>query len=222
MNDLFKDIVDTSIGIVTDFSNIPIVGSIPNFINLIEKYRVNTLENKIAAVFSSMENISLKERVDITSKVRDKIENNQALADQIFIWIDKMDELKKSVWYSSILYSFCMGYLDEELLYKLISILNKLTSYELEYIKTIDIDVKLSLNKRISYMLDAHVFHRCEEMPEHVVYELTDIGKALKINSLNYGETHGGKAISSFEDIKAQNTQELTLASDDEINELFK
>lgn len=149
---------------------------------------------KLEIIFRDLDNkqLPLEERVKVAQKIREFVDKDEDYQFRVLSIIDRIDDDRKIKYYTSLLVCGIIFELKEELLFKLINIIEKCTSFDLDYIKDYDYKKENLLNTRISYLFNDGLFEFCDETENEVRYRLSGLAVALKQNSLNYEEELNG------------------------------
>lgn len=124
--------------------------------------------------------------------------------------INAIDDDKKIDYFSSLTRCFLMTSLDENLFFKLSKFIVICTSDELQFIEDISYTYKHKNTAIISSLYQYGLFIQGNHYDQgDVMYELSDFGRALKQNSLNFDDgLKGDNRITSFEMISPLNFME--------------
>ena len=100
--------------------------------------------------------------------------------------VDKIDEDEKIDYFSILTRAFLLTELQKDMYFKLAKIITMCTSFELEYLKKLPLHFKSENNTWISSLQLYGLFTHKEN--DSKIYILSDFGKALKQNSLNFND----------------------------------
>lgn len=105
--------------------------------------------------------------------------------------INELNDDKKIDYFAMLTRSFLLGQLEHALFYKLANFIKICTPYELEYIQSIPCDFISDNNIMISSLYQYGLFE--QEENSGIKYVLSDFGKALKQNALNFNDGLNGQ-----------------------------
>lgn len=126
---------------------------------------------------------SFDEQVEMSNKFSgDNVDYSVFVKRQMQL-IDKIDEDAKVDCFANLTRCFLLTEMNVALYYKLANFLNLCTSEELNYIKDFGKDEKSNLNVMIASLYQYGLFEQ-----DGAYYVLSDFGKALKADSLNFDE----------------------------------
>ncbi len=108
--------------------------------------------------------------------------------------INSIDEDEKIDFFSQLTRCFLLCEIDRVLYFKLVYLLKNCTVDELEYLKKREMSEKSENNMWVSVLSLQGIFVQQQDDNGNVVYVLSDIGKYLKMCSLNFDD--GSKSIS--------------------------
>ena len=115
--------------------------------------------------------------------------------------IDEIDDDAKVDFFAALTRCFLLTSLDEALFFKLCKFILMCTPHELQFLSGIPTTYRSSNNSMISALYQYGLFTQ-EESFDGVTYVLSDFGKALKQNSLNFDEgLRGENRIVTYERI---------------------
>lgn len=126
------------------------------------------------------------DKIKLATEWDKKICNDTSRQLQFISWIEGIHDLRKIEYYSNLFCCYLVCDLDEALLFKLISILEDCTSFDLDYIKNLSYKKEKLLDTPISYLINDGLFEICDNTESEVRYKLSGLAIALKQNSLNY------------------------------------
>lgn len=126
---------------------------------------------------------SYGEQVEMSNKFSGDNADYNAFVKRQMQLIDKIDDDAKVDYFSNLTRCFLLTEMNVVLYYKLANFLNLCTSEELNYIKDFRSDKKSSLNVMIASLYQYGLFEQ-----DGTDYVLSDFGKALKADSLNFDE----------------------------------
>ena len=172
---------------------------------------------KLYAVLSGM-NANWKERIKLSEKLAKIIGADKKKQQQFMAWIDGIQDLGKIKYYANAFRCWLVCEIELELLYKIISLLNRLTSYELDYIASFGLDEMKPVDVRMSYLVGEDVFKQVDNSD---CYQLTGLGRMLKQNCLNYDEgLNGNERVLSVDNLQKAELVGKTTKKD--IDKLFE
>ena len=169
-----------------------------NFIKKCLEIPQKMFYGKLYTILNEM-NVGWKEKIKLSEKLIKKIGSNKKASQQFLSWIDAITDLRKIKYYANAFRCWLVCEIESELLFKIISLLDRLTSYDLDYIASFGIDDIKTPDIRMSYLVGEHIFSQCED---NECYHLTSLGKMLKDNCLNYDDgLNGRKRVLSMNDL---------------------
>ena len=179
--------------IMKTFGDIPPVKFVSTIETLFNSITDAILIDKFTCILNCMyENCTYEDRVKLSKTIANIMENDEDRAKQILNWINNISELKKLNYYANLFRCAILNEMSEEVLSKLISILESYTYYELTYLKeNFGYNDYKRLNVYFSYLYMSGLFVR-EREDDFVIYKLSGFGKILKRCSLNYEEKTTG------------------------------
>lgn len=133
--------------------------------------------------------------------------------------INKLDDDSKVDYFAMLTRCLLLQEIDISLYFKLASILNQCTCYELEYIKSTDENKKMKNDAIVSALYQYGLVEGCLE-DEGFYYVFSGYAKALKRNCLNYEDDTCCEVLKTYEDIKPLGIPEPI--PDEDIESLFK
>ena len=135
--------------------------------------------------------------------------------------INEIDDDKKIDYFAALTRCFLMTSLNEDLFFKLSKFIIICTPDELEFLKDIPLTYDSKNTAIISSLYQYGLFVQGNYKNGDVVYVLSDFGKALKQNSLNFDDgLDGNNRITSYEEIEPLNLPEPM--SESEIDKMFE
>lgn len=126
---------------------------------------------------------SYDEQVEMSNKFSGDNADYGAFVKKQMQLIDKVDDDTKVDYFANLTRCFLLNEMNVALYYKLANFLNLCTSEELNYIRDFRSDKKSSLNVMIASLYQYGLFEQ-----DGTDYVLSDFGKALKADSLNFDE----------------------------------
>ena len=128
--------------------------------------------------------------------------------------INEIDDDKKVDYFASLTRCFLLTDLKENLFFKLSKYIINCTPEELQFLFEIPFDYQSKNTIFVSSLYQYGLFVQ-KEMPDGVIYILSDFGKALKQNSLNFNSELGDRdRIVSYEEMTPLNIAEPATAED--------
>lgn len=126
---------------------------------------------------------SYSEQVEMSNKFSGDNADYNAFVKRQMQLIDKIDDDAKVDYFANLTRCFLLTEMNVALYYKLANFLNLCTSEELTYIKDFGNDKKSDLNVMIASLYQYGLYEQ-----DGTYYVLSDFGKALKADSLNFDE----------------------------------
>lgn len=189
-------------------NNIDFGSMMPNAITLIKKCTEipnKIFYNKLYSVLNSM-SVNLEERVKLSARIFKKVGSDVKKQQQFLTWVDSITDLGKIKYYANAFRCYLICDITDELLFKIINLLERLTSFDLVYIASFGYDETKSLDVKMSYLIDDLIFIQ----GDGDYYHLTRLGVMLKQNCLNYDDGIGeGERIISVDDLKKAEKSEI-------------
>lgn len=196
----FKDIFS---GNIIDFGSMMTSSK-----SLIEKYKEVSNKffyNKLYSVLYYM-SVNLKERVKLSGKILEKVGSDVKKQQQFLTWVNSITDLRKIKYYANAFRCYLICNITDELLFKIINLIERLTSFDLDYIASFGYDETKPLDVKMSYLIDDLIFIQ----GDGDYYHLTRLGVMLKQNCLNYDDGIGeGERIISVDDLKKAEKSEI-------------
>ena len=188
-----------------------------NFIDECKSIPQRLFLGKMSAVLNEM-NISWEERIELSKKLSEIIGADEKKQQQFLAWIDGIQDLRKIKYYANAFRCWLVCDMKLDLLYKIISLLDRLTSYELDYIASFDLDKTKPVDVWMSYLVCDNIFKQTDNSN---CYQLTSLGQMLKQNCLNYDEgLNGRERVLAFENL--QKAELMEAITEKELDEIFK
>lgn len=123
--------------------------------------------------------------------------------------INEINDDNKVDYFANLTRCFLITELDEELYFKLANVLVRLTSYELEFIRSKPSSFSAPNDAYISLLYQESLFTQKEDYDGRFVYCFSDLAIALKQNSLNYNDgLQGQSRLLSYSTLTPQNITE--------------
>lgn len=212
VNDTFDlEVVASILGPFKDIfsgKNIDFGSMIPSAKSLIEKYKEvsnKIFYNKLYSVLNYM-SVNLEERVKLSEKILEKVGSDVKKQQQFLIWVNSITDLRKIKYYANAFRCYLICDITDELLFKIINLIERLTSFDLDYIASLGYDETKPLDVKMSYLIDDLIFIQ----GDGDYYHLTRLGVMLKQNCLNYDDGIGeGERIISVDDLKKAEKSEI-------------
>lgn len=162
---------------------------------------------------------NLNEQVKMASSFNnDNAKYTKFVKKQVYI-IDKLDDDRKVDYFALLTRCMLLQELDIALYFKLAHIINQCTSFELEYIRSTDIDRKQENNAMISSLYQYGLIEQ-EADEKGTYYIFSGYAKALKGDCLNYGDENNYGVIKTYKDVKPLDIAEPIVR--DKIVQMFK
>ena len=149
--------------------------------------------SNLIAIFERFEESPLDDRIRLSAGLQKRMAD-RSFFEQFIIWINGIDDIRKRMYYADLFRCALINDVSDRFLYKLVSILNLHTSYELDYIRDYGFDEKRDLDMGISVFYGIGLFEQRTDAG-HAYFVLSGFGKALKAMSLNYDTPRMGYAI---------------------------
>ena len=128
--------------------------------------------------------------------------------------INEIDDDKKVDYFASLTRCFLLTDLNENLFFKLSKYITNCTPEELQFLSEISFDYQSKNTVFVSSLYQYGLFVQ-KEKSDGVIYVLSDFGKALKQNSLNFDSGLNGKSrIVSYEEVTPLTIAEPATAED--------
>ena len=172
---------------------------------------------KLYAVLDGM-NANWKDRIKLSEKLAKIIGSDKKKQQQFMAWIDGIQDLRKIKYYANAFRCWLVCEIELELLYKIISLIDRLTSYELDFISSFGVNETRAIDVRISYLVGEHIFKQVNDSER---YQMTDLGVMLKENCLNYDDgLDGRKRVLTVDDLAQANL--LGTANEEAVKKFFE
>ena len=157
---------------------------------------------------------SFEEQVKMAGKFHNNNSKyNDFVKKQIHL-INEIDDDKKVDYFASLTRCFLLTDLEENLFFKLSKYIMNCTPEELQFLSNISFDYESKNTVFVSSLYQYGLFVQ-KEMPDGVVYVLSDFGKSLKQNSLNFNSgLNGRRRIVSYKEIAPLKITEPTTVED--------
>ena len=189
-------------------NNIDFGSMMPSAISLIEKCTEipnKIFYNKLYSVLNYM-SVNLEERVKLSEKILEKVGSDVKKQQQFLTWVNSITDLRKIKYYANAFRCYLICNITDELLFKIINLIERLTSFDLDYIATFGYDETKPLDVKMSYLIDDLIFIQ----GDGDYYHLTRLGVMFKQNCLNYDDGIGeGERIISIDDLKKAEKSEI-------------
>lgn len=143
--------------------------------------------NKLYSVLYYM-SVNLKERVKLSGKILEKVGSDVKKQQQFLTWVNSITDLRKIKYYANAFRCYLIFNITDELLFKIINLIERLTSFDLDYIASFGYDKTKPLDVKMSYLVGDYIF---EQINNSYSYRLTGFGKMIKQNCLNYDDGIG-------------------------------
>ena len=161
-----------------------------------------------------------EEQVKMASKFNEDNDRYVEFVKRQMHLINEIDDDKKVDYFAMLTRCFLLTDLEEALFYKLAKYIDICTPYELDFMKSISYEYESDNNAMISSLYQYGLFLQGEKDGK-TVYVLSDFGKALKNNSLNFNDdVRGMERLTSYERLEPLNIAEPIPA--ESIKNLFK
>ncbi len=200
--DLLARIIEEVFGVPSNNINLFIdttscVLNFPTYIFLkkFERYLLGTLCN-------FEEQCKLAGKLDPKSNTK----NYQKLTEELILTIDKIESLDKILYFSSLTRALLLLDMEIELFWKLKYYIMNCTIGELKFLEDLPMNYKGRLNTKISILYRYGLFQQVFIESDHdTMYEISDFGKALKSNCLNFDDEQTalktGKTLIKYDDL---------------------
>ena len=194
VNDTFDlEVVASILGPFKDIfsgKNIDFGSMMHSAISLIKKgteIRDKIFYNKLYSVLNYM-SVNLEERVKLSEEILEKVGSDVKKQQQFLTWVDSITDLRKIKYYANAFRCYLIFNITDELLFMIINLLERLTSFDLDYIASFGYDEIKPLDVKMSYLVGDFIF---EQINNSYSYRLTGFGKMIKQNCLNYDDGIG-------------------------------
>ena len=202
----FKDIFS---GKDIDFGSM-----MPSAISLIEKCKEipnKIFYNKLYSVLNYM-SVNLEERVKLSARILKKVGSDVKKQQQFLTWVNSITDLRKIKYYANAFRCYLICDITDELLFKIINLIERLTSCDLDYIASYGYDETKPLDVKMSYLVGDYIF---EQINNSYSYRLTGFGKMIKQNCLNYDDGIGDDIrVTSVDDLQKAGVLESMTTED--------
>lgn len=171
---------------------IPITKPIAEYLDTIKTAIEDTKDLSYKTFLSKLYKIiegvdfSTADKVKLVTELHKKMDNDVSRQLQFISWVEGIHDLRKIQYYSSLFSCYLLCEIEEGLLFKLVNILERCTSFDLDYIRNFDYQKESLLDTQISYLINDGLFELCDDAEHEVRYKLSGLAIALKQNSLNY------------------------------------
>lgn len=148
------------------------------------------------------------EQVKLASKFNDSNKKYKEFTKKLIHLIDEIDDDTKVDFYSSLTRCFLLTDLNEQLYFKLSKFLLVCTVDELLFVREFPLESVVKCNTMVSVLYNYSLFEQFSNANE-TWYGLSDFGKALKLDCLNFSDNPDGSknkqnkpVILSYKDVK--------------------
>ena len=156
---------------------------------------------------------TLEDQVKMAAKFdHDNQKYSEFVKRQIYL-INELDDEQKVDYYANLTRCFLLTELTQELYFKLAKHISMCTPFELDYLASIPKDYQNeNSSAMISSLYQYGLFSQQETATGSFIYVLSDFGKALKDNSLNFNEGHhSARRLSSYDDITPSDPEPISV-----------
>ena len=143
--------------------------------------------NKLYSVLNYMSD-NFDERRNLSKKILEKVGSDVKKQQQFLTWVNSITDLRKIKYYANAFRCYLICNITDELLFKIINLIERLTSFDLDYIASFGYDETKPLDVKMSYLVGDYIF---EQINNSYSYRLTGFGKMIKQNCLNYDDGIG-------------------------------
>lgn len=131
---------------------------------------------------------NFEERIKLSARIIKKVGSDVKKQQQFLTWVNSITDLRKIKYYANAFRCYLICDITDELLFKIINLIERLTSFDLDYIASFGYDETKPLDVKMSYLVGDFIF---EQINNSYSYRLTGFGKMVKQNCLNYDDGIG-------------------------------